>query len=156
MSDIKQIDPSTQDETNIENDQQVMDTYEDKPSVTDFKEGNINIINDYFNLTYRKVTTIKNAVLPVIEATLIQLLGNSGEYSRQSCQVIIEHKDSSPIFNLDIIYYVPKWIGVDIKKESITSDVTFIYDKISKFDNVEYKHCSIDCATGTLRIEFQV
>ena len=123
MSDIKQptIEENNLEQTNApnENDQQVMETFDDSPDVTSFAEGNLNIINDYFNLTYKKVTTIKNSILPVIEAALIQLLGNSGEYTRQSCQTVIQHQDNSPVFDLDLLYHVPKWIGIDIKKESI-------------------------------------
>ena len=143
-------------DSNIKNDLEVLQDYNSQPAIFSFDDGNFNLIDDYFNLTYKKVTTIKNSIFPIIETSLIELLGNSSEYKRSKCQVVISHQGSSPIFDLDLEYYVPKFIGVDIKQESIISDVNFIYDKLKTLDNVVWKKCAVDCKVGRIFISFKI
>ena len=152
MADTQSIDNST----NMENDLQILKTYNEEPDIFNFEEGNIGLIDEYFNLTYKKVTTIKNSVLPIIEASLIELLGSSIEYKRSKCETVISYQGSSPIFELDLEYFVPKFVGIDIKKDSIIEDVTFIYNRLKTLSNVEWKKCSVDCKVGKVFISFKI
>lgn len=149
-------DTQQQDTSNFENDLQVLQTYKEEPEILVFEEGNFNLVDEFFNLTYKKVTSIKNSILPIIESSLIELLGSSIEYKRQKSEVIISYQGSSPIFDISLEYFVPKFVGIDIKKDSIIEDVKFIYERLQTLDNVEWNKCSVDCKVGKVYISFKV
>jgi len=129
------------------------DPINDNPEVIQFQNGNFKLIDQVSDALSQKRTTIVNTVLPLIEAALIELSGNSGSYSRKdfNCSFSITNEVK---VSVSVIYNIPLFISNDVPKENIMHDAEYILNKIKIVRNVIYTKCQIDCATGDVSIDF--
>lgn len=117
-----------------------------------FKEGNY---ADFVKLGQRFTQgclMVSNTLIPLIEAALIELLGNTSAYQRQKATVTPKLVGLAPMFSFELEYRVSFWIGTDIPKDAVLKDATYVLDKISALKTAKIEECKIDTATGTLSI----
>lgn len=95
---------------------------------------------------------VSNTLIPLIEAALIELLGNTSAYQRQSATITPKLIGLSPVFSFSLDYRVSFWIGTDIPKDAVLKDATYVLDKVSAIKSAKIEECKIDTATGVLSL----
>ena len=119
-----------------------------------FNEGNYSAIINYPQKLSEKITMIQNTALPLIEKALIELLGNSSSYSRDSFMGAVTISGNSISISADVVYKSELFIGMDIQKEDIMHDSTYIFNTIKIVPGFQWRKCSIDTSTGEIKLAF--
>lgn len=125
-----------------------------QPTQISFEKGNYNEIEYLGDSLIHKVQTIKNTILPLIEKSLVELLGNSDAYKRSNFFSKLEFVESKPVYSVETIYSVPLWIGQDVERSFILDDANYVLNTISVVPNVSWQKCEIDTTEGELRVNF--
>lgn len=125
-----------------------------------FKSGNYKSFIARPQLIAGKIQVVQTTILPLIEAALIELLGNNKAYTPNNFNATFIEGET-PQIDVALEYTVELFIGTDIDQKAISHDANYILSRISKnstgqniLPNVSFKHCSIDCKTGNVEIEF--
>jgi hypothetical protein len=119
-----------------------------------FREGNYSDITTIPNKLTQFTTSFTRTFLPIVESSLIGLLGNSNNYQRDKCDVSISLQNNQPKLTGTLIYTIPLWIGDDISTDSITQDAKAIYEKLKTIPQTQITQCKIDCTEGSLTVGF--
>lgn len=118
-----------------------------------FTSGNYDGLINLGQTFSKGILSITNTLIPLVEASLIELLGNASAYSREDFTVDPKIVGMNPIFEISMSYKVSLWIGTDIPKDAVLKDATYVYNKINVMKNVKFEECKIDTATGLLSIK---
>lgn len=117
-----------------------------------FEEGNFKTMQDLPNTIGNKSVLLTKTIVPLIEAGLIELLGNSSAYNEKKCDTVVTIDGNNVKFESDIVFTADLYIGTDIEQEAIASDAKYLLDKIKIIPNCEWTECSIDCAEGIIHL----
>ena len=119
----------------------------------DFKDGNFAELLESPVVVAQFVESFVRTVLPVLESTLVVLLGNSNAFVRSNCETSLSVSNNQPKLVATVTYGVEMWIGEDIDQSAIAHDAKFVYDKLLTIDGLKISRCEIDCTVGQLVVE---
>lgn len=120
-----------------------------------FASGNFASISELPQSINQKVVTITKTIMPLCEAGLIELLGNSKAYKGEDFQATFNMSpDGQPTFEVHAQYKAESWIGTDIPQEDIAQDAKYLLDRLKVVPNVQWNECSIDCTEGAFKLGF--
>jgi hypothetical protein len=121
-----------------------------------FKQGNLNSLQGYVSAFEQKAQLVLNTLEPLVEKALIELLGTSSMYSRESGNVAISFDSNTFSITGTLQYQASMWIGIDIPREDIVADSEYVLNTLKIVQNVQITKCEIDTTAGTLTVQFQV
>lgn len=121
-----------------------------------FKSGNLEQLPAIQQNIEYVTSVLTKTVEPLIEAALIELLGNSGAYTRDEAVVSPSMMGSSFSVDVRMVFKVPLWIGDDINKDDVMHDAKYVLEKVKPVQDINWKTCSIDTTDGTLLLEFTI
>jgi hypothetical protein len=117
-----------------------------------FDQGNYNTITGLPKVTGDKVAELMQTFVPLIEVSLIELLGNSNQYQRRLAQCAPSFDNQGKLsIEFTFQYGVTSWIGQDIDKTAIQHDANYVLDKLRPV-NATISKCEIDTGDGILTI----
>jgi hypothetical protein len=117
-----------------------------------FNQGNFNQVMGYPKLVTDKVASLTQTLVPLIEISLIELLGSSQLYRRETGQCAISFQNNQLSISFTFIYIVNNFIGTDIDQESISHDANYILNKIRP-TNANITKCSVDTGNGEVIVQ---
>jgi|LSPZ01.1.fsa_nt_gi hypothetical protein len=151
--------PETVETTETTDNSTTTEVAQNNPSAFIFKEGKSANVTQYITSIETKLKTINQTILPLIEVSLIELLGKSSAYERLSANITMNNQDK---FDCKFIYQVSLWIIQESEEEeqdlseALKHDASYVFDKIKMIQGVEYKSCLIDSTIGQLIIDFSI
>lgn len=119
-----------------------------------FKYGNFNNISQLPQNINKKILLVTKTIMPLLEAALIELLGNSKSYKGEEFNAALNFTDNNPIINVNATYKIDNWIGTDIDRNDIAQDANYILNRLSVVQGVKWNECSIDCSSGIFKLSF--
>jgi hypothetical protein len=121
-----------------------------------FEEGNWGSIADIGQVIEDKVILVTKTLEPLIEKSLIELLGSSSMYKRQSAEIVpATDEEGNVSFTGSFKYQCGFWIGADIEREDIEHDSQYILNTLAPLkDQVTITSCAIDVSDGTCTVSF--
>jgi hypothetical protein len=117
-----------------------------------FQQGNFNQVVGYPKLVQDKVTVLTQTLVPLIEVSLIELLGSNQMYQRQSGECAMSFQNNQVQISFSFVYVVNGWVGTDIDQMAIQHDSQFVYNRIRPAGAAITK-CEINTTDGTLVIQ---
>lgn len=139
-------------ETPIADSSEVDAVKQSTPIKAEFASGNLGELTSIGQKFTAGVLSVTNTLVPLIEAALIELTGNSSAYTRESALISPKIVGTTPTFEFQFAYKVSLWIGTDIPKDPVLQDANYVYEKISALKSATFDECKIDTSTGTLSI----
>jgi hypothetical protein len=121
-----------------------------------FESGNWNEMGDVAQQIQQKQDILVRQIAPLAEVALIELLGQSSLYKRQSGDVSTSIGENGPVASFTLVYQVPMWIGTDVNPQDVQSDAKYVLDKIRLAQGATISKCAIDTDAGTLTISGSV
>lgn len=122
-----------------------------------FKSGNFAQVNSLPQVANQKVMTITKTIVPLVEAGLIELLGNNKSFKGDTFNASFTLDDEMlPKFDVRATYSVEVWIGTDVAQEDIAEDANYLLERLKVVPDVEWRTCKIDCTKGSLELEFSI
>lgn len=121
-----------------------------------FEFGNFDKIQYLTKPLDNKIILVQKTIIPIIEVALIELLGNNSLYQAKTFNATAEldTKGNSKV-EVDCSYFVEKFIGTDVDKNSIMHDAKYILDRVNGLvQNISWNKCEIDCTQGMVTINF--
>ena len=117
-----------------------------------FESGNYHTIMGLPQLVGDKVASLAQTLVPLIEVSLIELLGDNSMYKRAlgQCQPAFDNNGKISI-EFTFQYLVGSWITTDINLEALQHDSNFVLDRIKPAGS-QISKCEVDCKSGTLTI----
>jgi hypothetical protein len=118
-----------------------------------FEQGNYQQIKGSPKTIQNKVVVFTQTFVPLIEVALIELLGSTNMYLRQSgnCEPVFE--DNGQFFiDFTLIYVIDSWISMDVDPDAIKSDANYILQKLQTLKGINLSQVTIDTTEGTLTI----
>ena len=119
-----------------------------------FKSGNFNNISQLPQNINKKILLVTKTIMPLLEAALIELLGNSKSYKGEEFNAALNFTDNTPIINVNATYKIDNWIGTDIDRNDIAQDANYILNRLKVVQGVKWNECSIDCSSGIFKLSF--
>lgn len=119
-----------------------------------FESGNFKEFQTLADSISAKVTIVTNTILPLVEAALIELLGKSSLYRRESFNVTPSFTGMAFMSNVSVKYHIDSWIATDVATEDISQDASYVYNRIKVVPNVQWTKCEVDTTEGSLSLEF--
>ena len=153
---LELADGTTQDVSPIVQDDSTVNAIPVTTASQEFANGNINQLPTVQSNFDFLITTLMKTIEPLAEAALIELLGNSGAFLRDSGTVDISMMGSVFMFNVVLKYKVSAWIGDDIDKNDVLHDAKYVLDKFQPVQGLDWKTCAIDTNDGVLTLEFSL
>jgi hypothetical protein len=121
-----------------------------------FNKGNLNTIQGSLKTLLRKPALVTRTFLPLVEKALIELLGNSSSYTRDSFVYNITVSNNQIVYDVSMTYSVSLFIGTDIDKAAVAHDQKYIADTISVVPGIRIKNVAIDTSTGLVSISVEI
>lgn len=122
-----------------------------------FKSGNFAQIDSLPQIANQKTMTITKTIIPLVEAGLIELLGNNKSFKGNTFTASFSiDEDMIPKFDVRATYSVEVWIGTDVSQEDIAEDANYLLERLKVVPDVEWRTCKIDCTDGSLELEFSI
>lgn len=117
-----------------------------------FSDGNARDLKSWQDSLTMKAKLIVQTIEPIIEISLVKLLGNSNEYKKLASNItFIGDFD----FDVTFTYSVKNWNAPGVAQEYIAQDANMIFSNLTKVQNVKkWKSCKIDVEAGTLEVRF--
>ncbi len=119
-----------------------------------FESGNFQEIQKLGDAVSAKTSLVEKTVLPLIEASLIELLGKSSLYKRESFEATPVFSGTQITISCSVKYHIDSWIATDVNREFIAQDASYVYNRIKVVPNVSWSTCEIDTTEGSLTVEF--
>jgi hypothetical protein len=119
-------------------------------------KGNLNTIQGSLKTLLRKPALVTRTFLPLVEKALIELLGNSSSYIRDSFVYNITVSNNQIVYDVSMTYSVSLFIGTDIDKAAVAHDQKYIADTISVVPGIRIKNVAIDTSTGLVSISVEI
>lgn len=123
-----------------------------------FETGNFDKIQTLTMPLSKKLTLVEKTIIPIVEVALIELIGNNSLYQAKDFNAVGElDKKGQAKVNVNCSYFVEKFIGTDVKKQSIMHDAKYIFDRVNSLvQNISWNKCEIDCSQGLITINFDI
>lgn len=121
-----------------------------------FEQGNYNNFAEIPNKVNSKIITIQKTVLPLVEAALIELLGNNKAFVGENFSATFTMNGDEPTIECLATYRVELFIGTDIDPEDIQHDAKYLLDRVNIIPNITWNHCEIDCTEGKVNLDFVI
>lgn len=124
---------------------------------TIFSNGNIDIWNHYINTKLpESMDTIIRIIIPTVEASLLDLLGDRESFERVSGSIdFLENKDGTPRGILGLLeYQVNIFKAPNIPEDAVSQDEALINSYVTRISGVNFKPTEIDVETGRVSIGF--
>lgn len=119
-----------------------------------FTEGNQKDLKLWFDDIQQKAKLITHTIEPLVEISLIKLLGNNSDFEKYKSNIVPNENFE---FNVDFVYKIPKWYVPGAKVEAISKDAQFIYSNLKNVTQVKkWLKCEINVEKGTLEISFLI
>ena len=128
----------------------------DSPTKVAFATGNYAGLTTLGQRFTQGVLAVTNTLVPLIEAALIELTGNSSAYSREDGTVTAKVVGETPVFEFSFSYKVSLWIGTDIQRDAVLADANYVLEKVGPLQSAQVDECKIDTSTGILVISGSV
>lgn len=122
------------------------------PTKVAFAAGNYGNLTGIGQRFTQGVLAVTNTLVPLVEAALIELTGNSSAYSREEGTVTAKIVGETPVFEFRFSYKVSLWIGTDIQRDAVLKDANYVLEKVSPLQSAKVDECKIDTSTGVLTI----
>jgi hypothetical protein len=122
-----------------------------------FDKGNYPQVEAMPQLVADKTTVITGTFVPLVEKALIELLGSSTMYRRDTANMQLGVNENSEVtISGTLLYIITAWVGLDIDKEAIEHDAKYVMDTIAVAQNVNVTKCEVSTTDGTLVIQFSI
>ena len=121
-----------------------------------FANGNLNLIQSSLKNLIRKPGLILRTFLPLVEKALIELLGTSSSYKRDSFNFNIITSNNQIVYSIMATYSVDLFIGTDIEAAAVKHDQDYIAGTISVVPGIKIKSVKIDTATGLVTVAVEI
>lgn len=121
-----------------------------------FANGNLNLIQSSLKNLIRKPGLILRTFLPLVEKALIELLGTSSSYKRDSFNFNIVTSNNQIVYSIMATYSVDLFIGTDIDAAAVKHDQDYIAGTISVVPGIKIKSVKIDTATGLVTVAVEI
>lgn len=121
-----------------------------------FEKGNLNLIQGSLKTLIKKPGLVTRTFLPLVEKALIELLGTSSSYKRDSFVFNIAVSNNQIIYDIKATYSVDLFIGTDIEAAAVRHDQQYIADTISVVPGIRIKEVKIDTSTGLVSIAVEI
>jgi hypothetical protein len=121
-----------------------------------FAKGNLNTIQASLKAVIKKPGLILRTILPLIEKALIELLGNSSSYVRDSFTYATTVVNNQIVYDVTTVYSVSLFIGTDIEKSAVAHDQKYIMDTIAVVPGLIIKNVNIDTKTGLVTVSVEI
>jgi len=117
-----------------------------------FEQGNYQTILGLPKVVSDKTAQLMQTFVPLIEVSLIELLGSNSMYKRSmgQCQPSFDNQGKISI-EFTFQYQVEQWIGQDISLEAIQHDANYILNKLKPV-KANISKCEINVTDGSLTI----
>ena len=122
----------------------------------EFDKGNYKQIIGLPQKLTDKITTISKTVLPLIQAGLIELLGNNSAFHGLECTSAVTIDNGTVKIETNAVYKVELFIGTDVEQKAIAHDANYLLNRIKVVSGVTYHKCAIDCTEGTVTVDFVI
>lgn len=121
-----------------------------------FLNGNYDIFPNYGKEIAAKFQTVSQTILPLVEVSLIELLGNDSLVKYELFNFMPKFAKSKLYLAIKIVASTKDWIGDDITLDATKQDASYVLNRLSVVPNVHWEHCIIDTKDGTLTLEFTI
>ncbi|GEM_PF-2616084 len=121
-----------------------------------FANGNLNLIQSSLKNLIRKPGLILRTFLPLVEKALIELLGTSSSYKRDSFNFNIITSNNQIVYSIMATYSVDLFIGTDIEAAAVKHDQDYIAGTISVVPGIKIKSVKIDTSTGLVTVAVEI
>ena len=121
-----------------------------------FNKGNLATIQNSLKELIKKPGLVVRTFLPLVEKALIELLGNSSSYVRDSFTYSIATSNNQIVYDINMVYSVSLFIGTDIDKNAVAHDQKYIINTISVVPGIRIKNVAIDTSTGLVTISVEI
>lgn len=117
-----------------------------------FQSGNYDDLSNISNT----VTTIRQTILPIFTAALIELLGDdtSIKFDTFNASFVSEKGRIDIIVNITV--KINKWIRSDVSKEAVNQDAQYVLNQLKVVPNVNWQNCTINTNDGSLNLRFVI
>ena len=121
-----------------------------------FESGNLPQIDQAPELIADKITTLKRTLIPLVEKSLIELLGSSSMWIRKISNTQISFQpDGSVSLAGTLVYQIDMWVGLDVDPKDIDHDQKYVMNTLAPiFNMVKISQLSINAEDGTLTVSF--
>jgi hypothetical protein len=122
-----------------------------------FMNGNYDRLDDTIKELSNKLQTIRQTIIPLLGAGMIELLGSDSsiQYDTFSYSYAFSNNNSI-LVKVEVILKTQEWIGTDTPKSAVDKDAKYILDKLRVVQNIDWEHCIIDTADGSLTLNFTI
>lgn len=121
-----------------------------------FEQGNYNNFAEIPSKVNSKIATVQKTVLPLVEAALIELLGNNKAFVGENFNATFTMNGDEPTIECQAVYRVELFIGTDIDPTDIQHDAKYLLDRVNIVPNITWNHCEIDCTEGKVNLDFVI
>ena len=111
-----------------------------------FQHGNY----DLFTSVPKIITEVRQTILPIFTAALIELLGDDTFNS-----AFVTKGDKVNVI-VDITIKTVKWVKSDVSKEAVNQDAQYVLNQLKVVPNVTWQNCSINTNDGSLNLRFVI
>lgn len=121
-----------------------------------FKTGNYNEWENLVEVTLANINaSIRNEIIPLIEETLLTMLGNRSAINRSKLEVIQDCKQELKGIYLNIEYDVEDWNVPEAPKSAIEADENVLKETFV-VEGKELSNLEIDTTSGKLSIQYYI
>lgn len=143
-------------ETDVQQDTRIANLQGDPTPRFKFSKGNYETFDNFQNEILNKITTVRQTVLPILTAAMIELLGEDSTIKYDSFDAKYDTQNGNFVIIIDILVSTVLWIGTDISKEAVNHDAQYVLDRLRIVPNINWQNCIIDTNNGTLNLRFSL
>jgi len=121
-----------------------------------FESGNLPQVEQLPEMMTDKLVTLKKTFIPLVEKSLIELLGSSSMWARKAANIQAQFQtDGSVSLSGTLVYQVDMWIGLDVDPKDVAHDQKYVMNTLwPLFQSMKVSQLQIDPEDGTLTISF--
>lgn len=120
-----------------------------------FDTGNLDVWNHTITQYLpTSMVTVRQTLVPIVEAALLSLLGNSKEFARKSGNVAFKY-DAQGIplqLHVELVYDVAAFAVAEVDEDAVVNDQNFINGYITQVPSLRAYPTKIDTDNGTVTI----
>lgn len=121
-----------------------------------FAKGNYENFDNQSNAITLKITQVRQTILPIFTAALIELLGSDSAIKYDTFNSTFITAKGQLLIQVDITVIVNKWIGTDVSKEAANKDAQYVLNRLKVVPNVNWQNCMINTNDGSLNLRFTI
>lgn len=121
-----------------------------QPDLFGFQQSNISQIEQQYNNIADKIDIVKRTLIPLVDKSFIELIGNNKAAQKQVFNVTI---GENGLLDVQLVYLVQEFIVPDIQPQYVQSDEAYIKNTLSVMQNVTFRTIKIDTTSGKVMIQ---